>query len=195
MNDFLPVKGELKRRPVAREDHCEACGEPGENLYHVAFKCSFAIRFWEAAKKAIGCQVPELHPATWTRDLLAGDRCSEKDMAIIICGAWSLWSGRNARRHGKEVWNPRVALKHVATMVEELMCLNMGGLKQPPREKQKWQKPVFGWRKVNTDASFQASSASGAGGAVVRDEEGRLLAAAAKRYAHLDDHYKKCGDL
>ena len=108
-------------------------------------------------------------------------------MAIIICGVWSLWSGRNARRHGKEVWNPRVALKHVATMVEELMCLNMGGLKQPPREKQKWQKPVFGWRKVNTDASFQASSASGAGGAVVRDEEGRLLAAAAKRYAHLDD--------
>jgi hypothetical protein len=44
-----------------------------------------------------------------------------------------------------------------------------------------------GWRKINTDASFQASDGSGASGAVIRDVSGRVLAAMAKRYTNLAD--------
>jgi hypothetical protein len=40
---------------------------------------------------------------------------------------------------------------------------------------------------VNSDASFHASTATGASGAAFRDADGRLLAAAAKRYSHLAD--------
>jgi hypothetical protein len=38
MQDYLPTKAELMRRHVAREDHCETCGERSESLYHVVFK-------------------------------------------------------------------------------------------------------------------------------------------------------------
>jgi hypothetical protein len=37
MNNFLPVKAELKQHHVAKEDHCEACGRQG-----LAFECTFA---------------------------------------------------------------------------------------------------------------------------------------------------------
>lgn len=84
MNKFRPAKGELKRRHVAHEDHCEAYGEPGENLFHVAFRCSFAIRFWEVAKKTTGCEVPDLHPGSWTRDLLAGDRYKRTRLSSYV---------------------------------------------------------------------------------------------------------------
>jgi hypothetical protein len=185
MNNFLPAKAELKRRHVAREDHCEACGRRGETLYHVAFECTFAIRFWEAALDMTGCKIPRFHPATWTRDLLSGEMCSDKDGAFIICGIWSLWNGRNARRHGRDKWSAKNAVKHIAAMVEELLCLELPVQIKPVRDKQTWQKPGPGWWKVNTDASFQASSSSGAGGAVIRGDDGLLLAARSLQYSCL----------
>ncbi|KAF8762172.1 hypothetical protein HU200_009718 [Digitaria exilis] len=88
---------------------------------------------------------------------------------------------------GRNYGIQKIAVKHVASMVEELLCLSMERLNRSARRKQNWQKPVKEWCKVNTDASFISSSASGAGGAVIRDEEGRLIAAASKRYKHLED--------
>jgi hypothetical protein len=111
--------------------------------------------------------------------------CSEKDGAFIICGIWSLWNGRNARRHGRDKWSAKTAVKHIAAMVEELLCLEFPVQNKPVRAKQTWQKPAPGWRKVNTDASFQASSSSGAGGAVIRDEDALLLAARSLEYSCL----------
>jgi hypothetical protein len=157
---YLPTKGELKRRHVAREVHCEACGEPGEDLYHIAVLCIYTIQFWQAVREITGCKLPPLHPTTWTRDLLAADMCPHKDAALIICGVWSLWTGRNARRHGRTRWSPRAAVRHVATMVEDLMCLEAKADK-PTRVSGRWTRPQENWVKMNTEASFMSSSSSG----------------------------------
>ena len=119
LNNFLPTKRELRRRHIEREDHCEVCGEPGESLYHVALTCTVARQFWRSAQEITGYKVPVLHPETWTRDVLSGELCTASEAALIVCGAWSLWSGRNARKHGKTRWNPRAAVHHVASMVED----------------------------------------------------------------------------
>lgn len=191
MNNFMPTKGELKRRHVEKEDHCEGCGEPGESLYHVALKCTFACQFWRTAHEITGLQVPTLHQATWTRDVLSGDFCTPSEAALIICGAWSLWSGRNARKHGKDRWNPQAAVRHVAAMVEDFMCLQMSKPGGPLPERQvrrcKWEAPPQGWVKVNSDAAFHTSSASGASGVIIRDREGKVLCAAAKHYEIMAD--------
>lgn len=50
-----------------------------------------------------------------------------------------------------------------------------------------WQKPEEGLKKVSTDASFVLSTSSGSSSAVIRDEGGNLLMAAAKRYSHVPD--------
>jgi hypothetical protein len=107
----------------------------GETLYHVAFECTFAARFWEAAMDMSGCKIPRLHPATWTRDLLSTEMCSKKDGAFIICGIWSMWNGRNARRHGRDEWSAKAAVKHIAAMVEELLCLEFPIQSKPQRAK------------------------------------------------------------
>jgi ribonuclease HI len=186
----LPTKGELKRRHIEKEDHCEACGEPGESLYHVALKCTFALQLWKAAQEITGVRVPELHPGSWTRDVLAGDLCTPREAALIICGAWSLWSGRNARKHGKGRWNPQAAVRHVAAMVEALVCLQASRPGGPPvgqSHSSEWRTPPQGWVKVNTDATFRMSTAIGASGVIIRDSEGTPLAAAAKLYDHVAD--------
>jgi hypothetical protein len=70
-----------------------------------------------------GFKLPPLPPATWTRDVLSGDVCSQSEATLIICGAWSLWTGRNARNHDKRSMNAGVAARHVARMVEDVICL------------------------------------------------------------------------
>lgn len=85
LNNFLPSKAELTRRHVAKESHCEACGNPCENLYHTAFECTFALRFWEAVKELTGKKIPRLHLVSWSKDLLGGQVCELKDAALFIC--------------------------------------------------------------------------------------------------------------
>lgn len=105
VNNFLPSKKELKRRHVEQDDHCDTCGMEGESLFHVTFECSTTRRFWQAAKELVVIKLSAMHPVTWTRDLL-DDSFLPTEKVTFICGVWSLWSGRNARRHGKERWNP-----------------------------------------------------------------------------------------
>jgi hypothetical protein len=187
LQNFLPSKSELKRRHVAKEDHCEACGEPGGNLFHIAFRCTFAIRFWNALKELTGCKIPDLHPSSWTRNLLSGECCTQLEAALVICGIWSTWTGRNNRRHGKKQWSPLVASKHIASMIEEMICLGQEGRTNLPGQTDTWKIPEAGWCKVNTDASFVAAAGYGSGGVVIRNEAGNLLQALSKFYDHLPD--------
>lgn len=39
INGFLPAKAELKRRHIIKESHCETCGNPVEDLYHIIVDC------------------------------------------------------------------------------------------------------------------------------------------------------------
>jgi hypothetical protein len=143
--------------------------------------------FWQEIKLVTGCKLPFLHPSTWARDLLSGQSCSSEEAALFICGAWSLWTGRNAQKHGRNNSDPRAAAMYIAKMVEDVICLNLGAHHQTPRPKSKWSKPGFEWRKINTDASFVASSCSGSGGIVIRDDSGKVVAAAARHYNHVPD--------
>jgi hypothetical protein len=95
---------ELKQRHIAPESHCEMCGDPEEDLVHVVLNCPVAKRFWVEVKQFSGVIVPNLHPSTWAMDVLQADVCSPSVAAMVVCAAWTLWSGRNAWRHGRKVW-------------------------------------------------------------------------------------------
>lgn len=141
INGFLPCKAKMKRRHIRGEGHCDACENPSEDLYHVLVSCPWARRFWVVVKESMGKKLPELHPTTWRIDLLTGSVCSKQDAAISVCGCWSLWSNRNDRAHGRSRWNPRVAVKHVANIVEELMCMKLSGHQATSRIEVKWKPP------------------------------------------------------
>jgi hypothetical protein len=73
-------------------------------------------------------------------------------------------------------------------MIEDLLCIDMkNATSKPPRTRCLWQNPVPDWQNVNTNGAFSVSSTMGAGGVIIRDDDGHLLAAVAKRYTHLAD--------
>lgn len=127
LHNSLPSKHELHRRHVAHESYCEMCGDPSESLYHVFFTCPMARRFWREIKKLVGMSVPNLHPCSWTTDVLCREVCSPILAATIVCGAWCLWTGRNARRHGRKTWEPGATARYISSLLEDL-----ASLKTPP---------------------------------------------------------------
>jgi hypothetical protein len=84
---FLPCNAELKRRHIRELGHCEACGNPTEDLYHVLVTCPWAQRFWSELKHTLGKKLHVLHPTTWAVDVLQESVCSQKDAAVFICDA------------------------------------------------------------------------------------------------------------
>ncbi|XP_072146652.1 uncharacterized protein [Setaria viridis] len=156
-----------------------------DEILKIQPNCPWARRFWKTVKEVTGEKLPGLHPATWTTDLILGTICSKEEAALFVCGCWSLWSSRNDRVHGRTNWNPAAAVKHVANIVEELMCMGPRGVSVEPRVVERWKPPEEGWVKVNSDGSFDACRGQGAGAAVLRDHLGRVRAAQARWYGSI----------
>lgn len=128
-----------------------------------------------------------LHPLTWAKDLLVGGVCSEEELTLYMCGCWSLWTGRNARQHGKPAWSPYAAAHYATKMIEDLLQIHQKPM-QVTRTRVSWKKPTPGAVKINADAAFYRERGNGAAtGAVVRDEHGELICARAQWYDHLED--------
>ena len=106
--------------------------------------------------------------------------CSASTADLIACGAWALWTGRNNRRHGRKVWEPGVAARFIATLLEELAGLKAMTQLARPRRMTGWKRPDLGWVKVNSDAGFCSGDCTGIAGVVIRDHDGLVLAAAAR---------------
>ncbi|KAF8656343.1 hypothetical protein HU200_060725 [Digitaria exilis] len=157
------------------------------SAHRVAFVCSMARSFWRAAKEIVGIKLPDLHPLSWTKDLLSEESCSKENTSLIICGVWSLWSGRNARKHGREKWDQRAAVRHVASMLEDMVCSEPTQEVSSSKPWRRWSRPPEEWLKVNTDDAYSEASTSGASGAVLRNSQGVVLAAAAHSYNNLAD--------
>lgn len=186
-NNFLPTKEVLFQRHVDRETVCATCGAADETLFHIAFECSMARRFWEEVKKLTGIKVPRLHQVSWAKDLLTEEHCPRRTVEPIICGVWSLWSGRNARKHDRQSWKPATAARHVSAMLEDFICRGTESTSSRAGARGCWSRPPNGWTKVNTDAAFSPSTGAGSTGVVVRDERGEILAAAARSYSSIAD--------
>jgi hypothetical protein len=116
---------ELKRKHVAMESFCEMCGDPDESLYHIIFLCPVARRFWGEVRKQSGVIISNLHPCTWAADVLHADVCSPTTTAMLMCGAWTLWTGRNAHRHRRKVWEQGATAWYISSMLEELASLKV----------------------------------------------------------------------
>jgi hypothetical protein len=157
-----------------------AVGKKNPGLYHVIVECPWAKHFWSEVKKLTGSKLPVLHTITWATDVLQGSLCSLADVALFVCGGWSLWSSRNGREHGQNRWNPIAAAKHVANLVEEMLCLGKRADCLVPKSKERWRLSEERWVKVNTDGSFDACVGHGVGAAVLRDHHGEVHAAQAR---------------
>jgi hypothetical protein len=138
-------------------------------------------------KKVMGYTIPSLHPSSWVTDVFRPELCPSEIVAVVVCGAWSLWTGRNARRLGRKVWEPGTAVRYISKLLEEMVMLKVPTRPAKPRLEVKWQKPEVGWCKVNTDAAFDPASGAGSVGVVIRDEQGQVIVGAARWFDLVPD--------
>lgn len=185
LHNYMPTKEELKRRHISKEGHCETCGKDSESLYHVVFECTYAHRFWDAVKEITGVKMPNLHPLTWARDIMAHQNIRSEETSVLVCDAWSLWSGRNARHHGSRNWEPEAAVRHVSKMLEEMLSLEIERRLVTSKPRERWKPPDPGWVKVNTDGAFYSEPGNGASGMIIRNDMGQVLAVEGRWIPHL----------
>jgi hypothetical protein len=115
-------------------------------------ECTIAREFWGQIRLGTGVKLPSLNTAT---DLITG-ACPKRDLAVILCGMWSLWMRRNSRRHGEQLLSMQQAVLWVRDSAHDLWKLTHptpGKAWRP--EVQHWRKPEPGWIKVNSDAAFR----------------------------------------
>jgi hypothetical protein len=98
---FVPCRQTLKLRHMEQIGFCKTCGADEETTFHALFECTWARRFWEGLHKAIGVKLPVLHRTSWAADLIDGKFLTEEQACYILCGAWAVWSERNAIWHGE----------------------------------------------------------------------------------------------
>jgi hypothetical protein len=134
-------------------------------MRHALIKCSHARNFWREAEVWLKIKLPELHPDTWTRDILCDHLFSETDRASIITVMWSIWSSRNNIVHDKGAWDPAQSVKMTRDALA-LLDIPMQHARIFPSHG--WRPPDEGWVKINTDASICSDSAMGGAGGIAR---------------------------
>jgi hypothetical protein len=177
-NEFLPSRANLHQRHIEQMSLCTSCGVEAETTYHALVKCSYAYHLWRSLADLTGVKLPNLHPATWTVDLLNDKICAEKDRCVILCGMWSLWGARNDRKHGKSP----ILMKHAVDWAMDVFfhlikVVDRGNLKDDPSGEHQWKKHEPGYLKINTDGAYDV--------AVIRNEDGTFVKAISRRLPHV----------
>jgi hypothetical protein len=173
----IPPKVRVFIEPM---DICATCGAHPESTYHAFFTCSYARQFWRTLTELTSVKLPELHPVTWSVDILDEKCCNEHDRCLILCGMWSLWSSRNDRKHGRSPIPVKLAIDWALDVCFHLILdTNRKIQTQPASTEVRWQKPEAGVVKININGSFQEETFVGATGAVIQDDNSAFLKAMA----------------
>ncbi|KAL5753791.1 hypothetical protein ACOSP7_022011 [Xanthoceras sorbifolium] len=108
-------------------------------------------------------------------------RAEFEEFCMIL---WGVWSDRNAVLHSK---SPRVSADLVSwslSLLREFQGTQkvFGSPSQPPRQpcSASWSPPPAGSLKLNIDAAVKSGFSVMGSGAVVRDSQGKVVAASAK---------------
>jgi hypothetical protein len=111
LRGILPVEATLQHRHIAQLARCKVCLACNEDTMHALVKCSHAQRFWTEARSSLNIKLPQLHPITWTRDLVCGPQFGDSDRAKIITVMWAIWTSRNNIVHDKNSIDPVHSMK------------------------------------------------------------------------------------
>jgi ribonuclease HI len=180
---FIPCRSVLKKRHIERISFCQACGGD-ETIKHALFHCTWAKLFWQEIRVVTGVKIPDFHPDSWAVDLIDSSRIRPRDAAVILCGAWAVWSERNARNHGEKSRTVSESVKWTADIALDLAIIGRSNSKQTPKIQPRWKPPEEGILKLNVDASFSNSLGEGATGLVLRNHAGVLVRGQAIWYEH-----------
>jgi hypothetical protein len=103
--------------------------------------------------------------------------CSEEELRFFTGLARKLWFHRNKYIHGGPFIHPTTLVQQVCRAMADYMTANET-IRTNPRQKhcESWKAPGQGWVKLNWDIMLCDRRGLVGMGAVIRNEEGRVLA-------------------
>ena len=183
LRGILPDECTLKYRHISVQDTCKVCMARQEDLMHALIQCSHARRFWSEASAWFDPRLPRLHPRSWARDILCGDRIRDEDRAKIITIMWMIWHSRNRIKHGEEGRDPIAAIRSTR---EALVLLELPRNEATVLPGHGWRPPESGMTKISCDGALNVAEGRGGAGGIARSTSA-LLGAWCKPFGDISD--------
>ena len=171
LRGILPDEATLSARHIKDSSVCRICSATNEDLMHALIHCSHARRFWDEAQLWFDFRLPNLHPDTWSRDILCDPRFTDQVRAKIVSVMWSIWHSRNRWTHDKEALDPGSAMQIIR---ETLALLELPRDHAAVLPGHGWRPPENGVLKINTYAAIDSDQCRGGAGGVARSSTSLL---------------------
>jgi ribonuclease HI len=191
LHGILPLKCILANRHIGESAECPVCALDAEDVRHLLFTCQVAKDMWahlelsDVIVDAIqvdrsGSAVLE-HILRMPSTAMPGMQSVQlKEVIMVTC--WYLWWLRRRRTHNEDI-PPLHKCKFSILAIVANSALENKSLQVDSTTR--WQRPLPRQVKLNVDASYHADVGTGAVGAVIRDYEGKFIAASTKFIPHV----------
>ena len=190
LNNALPVAENMTYRHIGKEKSCCRCGGEAESVNHLLFQCHYARMIWAVANVHIppaGHWSDSLYTNLyWVLNLKKEYPQEEVEEGFVPELLWRLWKNRNEllfrgtdydaistiQKSWDGVWERR---NRDEVIKEEVKVTT---IEEPEK---KWTPPAPASLKCNTDASWSKETMIGGVGWILRDHQGLLLWAGARK--------------
>ena len=189
-HNSIGVKVCLERRGAVHDNVCPICCNGSETILHALRDCIHLKQVWSQ----LG--VSSSNHEFWHSNLLdclstnatSNGKClnvAPPWKIVFSFALWSIWKSRNNFVFNRRSRNPNLAVEIINQAVEYYHCVT-GPRVQTRRvlKRIRWEKPLQGWRKLNTDGSALGEHGLASCGGVIRDEAGHWIAGFSKRIGH-----------
>ncbi|KAF7829689.1 putative ribonuclease H-like domain, reverse transcriptase zinc-binding domain-containing protein [Senna tora] len=179
--EILPVCSNLIKKGVDVDMWCPVCKEEEESVSHAVLHCSHLRDFWRQLPIPFMDESVEDVPfIDWFN--MALTQWKEEELCIFAIATYKVWNRRNEIRLGANTMPIQLLKDSILSLWNEINSLpetfeQSSHRHEPPMG---WTPPPFNLLKVNVDASKKSDNATGLG-CVIRNHQGRVLGAVAKR--------------
>ncbi|CAN1125966.1 Putative ribonuclease H protein At1g65750 [Linum perenne] len=177
----LLTNSERHRRHLAEFGSCQVCPGHEESVLHVLRDCPLASATWELLALSSGDQTFFQTPLLpWI------ERFLRKPELCLLFGVtcWWLWRARNDRVFNNKLTTADSLTRHIQVWValvgdtlERDQFISHTGPPTRTGELIAWEPAPPEWVTLNSDGSVISASGQAAAGGLIRDHQGRCLAA------------------
>ncbi|KAH9688162.1 reverse transcriptase domain-containing protein [Citrus sinensis] len=184
-NNLLPSAENLWKRKVVEEPTCKRCKLSVETISHALLECKAARKIWLQSPFSDPRLEANSQDIFSTLQHMAKElRKSDLELMVALC--WSAWYARNkCIFDGREI-NPIVSAakaESVLTDFQRVRKPQQAHISVSIKEKQQeWLPPPHNLFKVNVDAALNSENRSAGVGAVIRDSNGKIVAAGVNQH-------------
>ncbi|XP_075649914.1 uncharacterized protein LOC142620431 [Castanea sativa] len=166
---------------------CELCKRTTETALHALWECSVAQEVWAGSmrkqQKAAGSQLDFLH---LVEVLML--KLSREELELFFVQAWLIWTQRNSVVFGGVIQDPSRLVKRAGEFLDEFKQSQVQlAVTRVETRCSRWIPPLGSTFKLNFDAAIFQDIKSSGFRAVIRNNQGEVMAALSARGPSVQD--------